>query len=276
MQRNFLPLLRKPEDAVSWVAFSCPHAPLHDKRALAVVAERVAEWKPDVLICLGDLHEADSASRWPSEYSWTLADEYAAANDEVLRPLREANPNPNARNVLLPGNHDDNILALDRIPKKIRGLCGWQTPQYSERGTWLNEELLTKWDVVSEYRYNRKAGTYRIGATVFAHGYECGVTSDESQSITLGWPQGLFVSGHTHRPTPGEARQAMKTKTLPLPYWHLNAGFTGTFDVPYMERKRQIMWGQAVTYGWSKPVASPRMSRTWDAYCELIRPYESA
>jgi predicted phosphodiesterase len=276
---NYLPLLNKPEGAVSWLALSCSHAPLHDKKALAVIAERTAEWAPDKIIHLGDLHEADSASRWPSEYKWTLEHEYYDANFEVLKPLRLANPNRNAECIFLPGNHDDNLLAIDRIAPKVRGRCDWQIPQYS-KGTktrppvWLNEELLTHWTVPTKYRYNRSEGVYRIGATIFAHGYEAGASSDEAQSLTLGWPYGLVVTGHTHRPTEGAARQAMKSKTLPLPYWYLNAGMTGTFDVPYMHRKRQSQWGQAMCYGWSMPIASPRFSRSWDGYCELIEPYE--
>jgi predicted phosphodiesterase len=273
---NYIPLLKKPAGAVSWLSLSCSHAPLHDKTALAIIAERIAELKPDQIIHKGDLHEADSASRWPSEYSWDIADEFHAANEEVLKPLRKACPSADC--VFLPGNHDDNILAIDRIPSKVRGRCDWTIPQYSKgangKPVWLNEELLKHWRIPAKYRYNRHEGTYRIGATIFAHGYEAGASSDEAQAITLGWPYGLFISGHTHRPTVGEPRQAMKTKTLPLPFWYLNSGFTGTFEVPYMERKRQGMWGQAFCYGWSMPVTSPRFSRTWDAYCELIQPFE--
>ena len=113
-----------------------------------------------------------------------------------------------------------------------------------------------------------------FGAAVFAHGYEASVSSDEFQAITLGWPYGIFISGHTHRPTPGPPLRAMRTKAVPLDRWYLNAGCTTQMDRPYMERKRQMLWGHAVVYGWSRPIASPRFSRTWDAWCELIRPYE--
>ncbi len=276
---NYLPMLKPPSGAVKWVAFSCPHAPLQDEDALAVVAERIAEFQPDRVICLGDLHEADSASRWPSEYSWTIEHEFEQANERVLKPLRLANRNAKCEYLFLPGNHDDNILSIARIDKKVRGRCNYRIPQYAEGkkggpAIWLNEEMLTHWQMPCGYRYKRDGGTYRIGATVFAHGYEAGVSGDMAQSINLGWPYGLFVSGHTHRPTPGEAMRSMATKTLPLPFWYLNAGFTGTFDVDYMARKRQQMWGHGVCYGWSLPINSPRFSRSWDAYCELIRPFE--
>jgi len=277
---NLIPLLKKPRGAFSWLALSCSHVPLHNTDALALIAERVRELAPDHLIHLGDLHEADSASRWPSEYSWKIEDEFSAANEEVLKPLRLANPNKSARYIFLPGNHDDNLLTIDRIPSKVRGRCDWETPQYlkatKSRGPlWLNEELLTHWERPCKYRYNRKTGVYRIGATVFSHGQESGTSSDELQSIALGWPYGLFVSGHTHRPTPGEPRQAMKTKSLPLPYYYLNAGCTRDMECTFMERKRQMQWGHALCYGWSMPINSPRFSKTWEAYCELINLYDS-
>lgn len=263
-----------PDGAIKFLAFSCPHAPLHDKDTLAVIAERIAEYAPDTIICLGDLHEADSASRWPSECDWTITEEFHTANEEVLKPLRLANPNQKGECVFLPGNHDDNILALDRIPSKIRGRCDWTVRQYTKKDVWLNEELMTHWATPTKYRYNRREGTYRIGAAVFAHGYEASVSSDEFQSITLGWPYGIFISGHTHRPTPGPPLRAMRTKAVPLDRWYLNAGCTTQMDRSYMERKRQMLWGHGVVYGWSRPIASPRFSRTWDAHCELIKPYE--
>jgi len=264
---------------VSFVAFGCSHAPLQCDDAISVICERIRELAPDRVVHLGDLHEADSASRWPSEYGWTLQDEFAAANEKVLKRVRVANPNPDAAYVFLPGNHDDNLLAIDRIPKNIRGACDYNIPQYSQGvgkapPVWLNEEFLTHWRTMAKYRYNRVDGTYRIGAVNFSHGYECGASSDEFQSITLGWPMGLFISAHTHRPSPGEPKQSMRTKTLPLPYWYLNAGCTRDMECSFMERKRQQMWGIAMVYGWAMPISSPRFSRTWDAYCELIKPYE--
>ena len=93
---NRLRLLDKPDGAISWVFFGCSHAPLHNKKSLSIIAERVAELGPDVVIHGGDLHEADSASRWPSEYDWKIEDEFWAANEEVLKPIRRANPNTSA------------------------------------------------------------------------------------------------------------------------------------------------------------------------------------
>ena len=187
--------------------------------------------------------------------------------------MREASPD--AEHVFLPGNHDDNVLQIGRHDKSIRESLDWAAPQYSKPGVWLNEELMTHWAVPCKYRYSRRQGTYRIGSTIFFHGYEANAGADEFQAITMGWPYGLSVSVHTHRPTPGEPRRLMKTKTLPLDRWYMNAGCTRHMECGFMERKRQVLWGQALTYGWSVPtVNAPRFSKTWDAYCEIIKMYE--
>lgn len=262
-----------PDNATKWIAFGCSHAPLHDKESIAVICEAIKEYQPDVILHLGDLFEADSASKWPSEYDWTWGDELWAANDEILRPVREAHPE--AECVFLPGNHDDNVLQIGRHNEDIRDSLDWSVRQYSKGDTWLNEELMTHWKMPCKYRYSRRQGTYRIGSTIFFHGYEANASADEFQSITLGWPYGLSVSVHTHRPTIGEPKRLMKTKACPLDRWYLNAGCTREMECGYMARKRQGMWGNAYTYGWSIPsVNSPRFSKTWDGYCQVIKMYE--
>lgn len=268
--------------AVKWVAFSCSHCPLQDPEAVDLVKEAVRDFRPDRIVMLGDLHEAESASKWPSEYDWSIEDEYVSAS-AMLREIRLAHPDPaQVKCVFLPGNHDANIEAINRHPRNVRQLLSWRYPQHvpvrkGGKPVYINQEFIEEWKVGADYRYSRKRGVYRIRATVFSHGYACDVSSDENQAIDLGWPNGLFVSGHTHRPTRGEPRQAMKTKRRPLPWWYLNAGCVRDLYPGYMERHFSAMWGNAVCYGWALPINSPRFeSRTWDAYCEVGRMHESA
>lgn len=226
--------------ATSFLAFSCPHVPLHDPEAIDWLEDNIRERSPDVLIHLGDGHEADSASRWPSEYDWCLSDEIEQHND-LLKRLRMAAPK--ARRVYLPGNHDDNIVTLNRIDKKLRGLCDYRV---------LESELASgNWEMPCTYQngYVRsKQNVFRLGQVSFAHGWEASASADELQACDLGLPWGLFVSGHTHRPTP--VTQAHKTKTQPLPFWYANAGTLRDIDeVPYMDRKKRSKWGQAIVVG---------------------------
>jgi len=267
---NLTSMLEPQNGETKWLALSCSHAPIQDNETIDIICERIKEYQPDVIIHLGDLFEADSASKWGSEYNWTYEDELDAGCNQVLKKLREANEN--AECWLLPGNHDENLRAEGRFDWKIRDSLDWEAPQYTTSGIHLNEEL-QHWKVKAKYKYNQK-GTARIGATVFAHGYEAGGASDKFQAFSLGWPHGLFVSGHTHRPTPGEPVNAQLTQTRPTDRFYLNAGCTRTMECSYMERKYQQKWGHAVCYGYSQVVNSPRLKPTWNAYCELIKSYE--
>ena len=161
---------------------------------------------------------------------------------------------------MMEGNHDDNIRSIGRIDPGLRSLC---VPE-------KHEPELKHWKVFP-YTYSKR-GIYRIGSVTFAHGYECGLNSDEAQGYILGIPHGLFVSGHTHRPKP--VTQGYKTKAIPLPYWHANVGCMRNMECNFMQRKRQHQWGQAIVVGESKPSKSPRMTRTWSAETQFFRMYE--
>ena len=254
---------------ILFAAISCTHAPLTDMDALEWACTRLSQIKPDVLVHLGDLHEMASASKWPSEYDWTLADEYRFAN-QVLAKLRKASGAE--RCVFLPGNHDDNLYQVGRVKAELRGLVSWREPQY-ETGEWLNKELLTEWDISAKYEYCRRNGVFRIGQVTFGHGFEAAQNADEFHSINLGCPYGLYIGGHTHRPC--GVTQAMRTQAVPLPYWYCNAGTLGPLKPPYMARKRTQKWGQGLVWGKADPNCGPakslRMTPKWTAEVEIFR-----
>ncbi len=244
-------------NSTSFLAFSCPHCPLEDANAIKWLLGKIEAEKPAVVIHLGDGHEADSASRWPSEYDWELADEFKAHND-LLASIRKVAPK--ARKVFLPGNHDANLSEWNRIDKKLRGLCDYHK----------QEPELEHWEQPCKYEYDRRSGCFRLGQVTFSHGYEANQSGDEFQSILLGVPFGLFIGGHTHRPTPGIMR-ASKTAAVPLPFWYANPGCMRDLKPQYMKRKRSHQWGQGVVIGEAMETKSPRMSRMWDARVETFR-----
>lgn len=254
---------------IKWLAFGCPHFILHDPEAIEWLLGRIGEHRPDVIVCLGDLFEANSASRWPNEYDWTLIDEYRQG-DLFLADVRKAAPN--AKRIFLPGNHDDNILAIGRINKDLRKMCDWRSKQHDTEDQWINKEIKTQWQHPADYVYCRNRGVYRIGQVTFAHGYECNQCGDEFHSILLGVPYGLYVGAHTHRPE--QVTQALRTKTVPLPYWHCNTGCLRDLKPNYVRRRRTHGWGQACVVGEAEPLKSPRMSRCWDAHVEVFKMYD--
>jgi predicted phosphodiesterase len=247
-------------ESTSFVAFSCPHCPLQDEGAVEWLIERVASIRPDVLVHLGDGLEADSASRWPTEYPWSLADEFAE-HERFLKRLRKASPR--SRRVFLPGNHEDNLLSINRIDRRLRGLCDYRSRSNCP-------ELAEHWEQPVPYVFDRRAGVFKIGQVSFSHGFESGARSDESQAILLGQPFGLMVTGHTHRPTPGVMR-AMRTQTIPLPYWYANPGCLRDLKPDYMRRKRSHAWGHGLVTGRASPVRGGRLSRMWEATVEVFR-----
>ncbi len=245
----------------TFAAFSCWHAPLVDKAAFNWSLRMIAERKPQVIVHLGDGLEADSASRWPSEATWTLEDEFESFNDH-LRAVREVAGD--AELVFIEGNHDANLLAANRIDKRLRGMADYRNSPYVPE--------LQYWDTKTRYKYSRRYGVYRLGPVAFTHGFEHARNAGEAQSFLLGDPYGLLVWGHTHRPS---APRRIYKGDIPLPYWETNVGCLRNIDdVGYMERKRRHAWGQAMLFGETAITKSVRMSKNWDAELLVYRMFE--
>jgi predicted phosphodiesterase len=249
-------------DRIKFAAFGCTHCPLQDDEAVAWAVEQVARHKPDVVVHLGDGHEADSASRWPTEYDWSLEDEFDAHNT-LLAKFRKAAPD--AQRIMLPGNHDANLSACGRIDKRLRSLADFRK----------HEPEMAHWRMPASYVYCRKTGCWRLGEVVFAHGYECGQSSDRDHAIYFANEFGLYVGAHTHRPTPdGAPVQCRMTATRPLRYWYANVGCLRDLKPDYMARKRSELWGQAVVLGSVEVTKSPRRDRTWEAETRIFRMFD--
>lgn len=242
-----------------FLAFSCTHCPVQDTKALQWLHKQIEDVKPDYLIHLGDLLEADGASRFPAETDWDLKDEFDSA-EGMLKDLREV-AGPECTNVILEGNHDLAVRDQNRIDPKLRSLCDWRD---------LPE--MDNWVIGAEYNFCRKRGVFRLGQVAFTHGFECGSNAGSQQSVYLANENGLLVWGHSHRPE--HVQQTMWTKTRPLRYWHANAGTLADLDREYMRRKRKQMWGQACVVGEVKLTKSPRMQRCWSAETRVFRMFD--
>ena len=262
---------RMPKGVVRFAAHSCVHAPEHDESAIDWYLGQLEEYKPDVVISLGDDLEADSASRWPSEKHHTLIDEYAA-DDEIKRRIIEVTPN--ARHIRLMGNHCANILEHGRINPKLRDLCDWRIPQYSRAGVQVNANAL-KWETVGDYIFCKRRGVFRLGQVTFGHGWLTNTKADAHHSVRLGCPMGLFVGGHLHSPKPVD--RVMLTTKIPLDYWYANAGCLRDLDPDYMKRKDAFNWGHGAVFGEADtrcgPSKSLRMTRQWAAETRIKEMY---
>lgn len=253
--------LTKPKgsgETLKFYAFGCVHAPLQDDECIDWHCKNIQEQKPDLIVNLGDGFEADAASRWPSEYGWSLRDEYEV-HESILKKIRLAWPSAERKYLL--GNHCDNILSINRIDQKLRGLVDFRSEH-------LCPELHKHWDIAAEYTYSRSRGVYRRGQVTFGHGYDCNQNADEHHSLILGVPFGLYIGAHTHKPL--QVTEAKKGQ-IPLKHWYANAGMSRKFDPDYIRRKRQFAWGQAGVFGELKDIKSPRVNREWSAHTETFR-----
>jgi predicted phosphodiesterase len=250
------------EQTKKFVAFSCPHMPLHDPDAISWVLNLISDEQPDVVVHLGDGLEANAASRWgdAQELGIDLAEEFDRHNS-FLKDIRESS-GPKARLVHLYGNHERNIEKPARLDKRIRGLCSVKR----------NQPELSGWTVVPSYNKCRKRGVWRLGQVTFAHGWETSGAAGHNESTYFADEYGLYIHGHTHRPSP--VTQAMRTTTHTLRYWHANAGCLRELDPNYMEGKSKARWGQAAVVGEAVPLKSPRRGVYWAAETKVFRMYD--
>ena len=247
-----------------FVAVSCIHAPHHREEALNWVVSRLEEINPTHFILLGDLFEAGSVSVHPSEYWETLEEEYEVGAT-ILETVRKSLP-PGCEQVWTLGNHDDNIQTPDsrRTSWLIRSLIHWnKNEQYGE--------IFRQWKQIPYVKGAQ--GVYRLGPCRFYHGFDAGANSDELEALQIAmalkdpaW--GLYVRGHTHRPTPG-VMQCKRTAKVLLPYWYANPGTLGPLKPGYMARKDSNLWGAGLVSG-ECTLSSPRRPsrKDWDANVE--------
>jgi len=220
-----------------FAVFSCTHAPFTDPFADEWFCSVLKTYRPSILGCLGDLYESGAASKWSKEGAKRLSEEYESAA-WLLRKYREVS---RAKTLFWTmGNHDDNVMGVDRIPELVRDMCA------PERHGVLGPEM-ARWKVIP-YEYSER-GCHRIGRVVFKHGFECGKFADRNEAIFFAKdaPGSLVIGGHTHRPV--GVTQAEFNANTALPIWYANAGTLGPLKPDYVRRRNTSRWGHACVVG---------------------------
>ena len=218
----------------TFLAFGCVHVPIHDTDGVAWLVEQVRERQPDVLVCLGDMLDAEAVSRHDKASPRRLIDEYEAA-DGLCAQLNEAAPK--AKKVWLAGNHEQRIQRPEHAMlsdvldyrKHLRATRRWKHIDYVQDDD----------------------HTFNLGQVTFMHGFAVGTASCKYESYDYGVENGLTVYAHTHRPHPVH-RISLGTRKLRC--HHVN---TGTFisreavkgPGGYMQAQRTKDWGQGIVVG---------------------------
>ena len=248
----------------SFVAFSCVHAPLHDPEAIDWLVEQIAARQPDVIVCLGDLHEMAWASSHADVESVDAAEEYEASN-RILNSIRLASPG--SRRVFLPGNHEAR-LDSPKIDSRIRKAMHYRCHE---------PELKEHWEMpVPKYQMCRHHGCFRLGQVTFHHGVACSASGIKKEATILAREWGLYIHGHMHRPTPeGQPEQIIAGQAWPLNWWRATPGCLRHMAPDWAAKEDKSRWGQGLVAGRAQLLKSPRARKCWDAESVHFRSYDA-
>lgn len=238
---------------VEWLAFGCPHLPIHDPDGLDWLVEQIEERKPQVLVCLGDMIDSDCLSSFAKSNLTALKREYESVNGFCER-LNDAAPN--ARKVWLMGNHEQRAFRPEHA--HLSELIDYRRHITAAR----------RWKHM-DYIYHPE-NAFTLGQVSFFHGRSVGQAACKREAIQMGVPYGLYVHAHTHRPHPVHRVSMGVTK---LPYWHANSG---TFIAPkpeYMLNKDDSLWGQGIVVGHAETKRRFDGKCNWSAQTIVRRMY---
>lgn len=229
--------------ASTFINIGCTHIPVHDKKYLEWVLQRVDEINPDVFVHNGDLIDADCVGKFAKGDSSTLKKEYEEANgflDELNQKLG------NAKRVLMQGNHDFRIFRSEN--KHLSELLDFR----------LHIPSLRDWQIF-DYKQHPKH-VFRLGQVTFCHGFGVTKRACVVESINLSGPNTLYCHSHTHRgfgPT-----QVVWGENLRLPYWYANTGTGISSNVEYFQTRDISNWNRGMLVG--RVEKKKRDRPTWD------------
>lgn len=231
-----------------FLAFSCVHRPVHDESSCRWLVKQVREYQPDVLVCLGDMFDAEALSTFEKNGDKSALSKEYHSTAALLQKLKDAKPR--ARRVWMMGNHEQRMFR----------------PAFSKVADLLDYRIHIKeardWEHY-DYEFDPRK-VFRLGQVTFYHGFVCGRNTVKSESVKLGVPWGLTVSGHTHRPF---STHRISMGVTPLPYWQINPG-TLIANPEYMRTKDTSLWGHGIVVGRCNPDVTAATQQHWQA--ELI------
>lgn len=235
----------------SFLAFSCVHAPVHDKAGINWLIAKVRRYKPDVVVNLGDMLDVQSLSKFAKSNLTSLEHEYREAN-KILERVVDASPDSD--HVWIMGNHEERLWREEQ--KHLSSLLDFRK----------HMPVCKHWRSI-DYRYNPEY-TYQIGQVTFAHGFGASQTACKRETHDLGVENGLYVFGHLHQPW---APHRMAFGQLRTRFWSANPGCFIRRDVDYMRTKNDSLWGQGVIVGQANEKVRHDGHAHWEAKLVLRR-----
>ena len=248
-------------DDVSFAAFSCVHAPLHDPEAIDWLVEQLAEYKPDCVVHLGDGMEMAFASSHADVEDIDCLQEYKAHN-EILKKIRKATPD--SRRIFIEGNHEHRLFS-PHIDGRVKDALHWKRHQPE----------FEHWESPVRYEHCRHRGVFRLGQVAFSHGFATSPSAIKKEASCFAREYGCYIHGHTHRPTqPGPAERIMAGVSWPLNWWVANPGCLRDLAPDWAGKCNKTQWGQGVVLGRAQKTKSPRARRCWETETRVFRTYD--
>lgn len=237
--------------------FTDPHCPHHNQQAVEWACKVIREFKPDHLICGGDLFEASAASRFDNEDKHDLRDEYRAGAS-LLDTVADAGSGANL--VWVSGNHDRNLQNPGRIERPLRSQLHWNVSEW--------RDSFLRWKQIP-YEFSA-AGCYQLGQVMFWHGFGSNEDIDaiKLNNMTGGHAHRLVVSGHTH--VPHGPTQVTRTKRVRLPLWYANGGTLGPSNPAWTHRQDTSGWKPAVVLVELTSERRCLAKKNWECYVEVM------
>lgn len=235
----------------SFIAFSCVHFPVHDPAGVAWLLAQIKDRSPAYVVCLGDMLDTACLSRFTKESVATLQAEYDAV-DQFCSAVNDAAPQ--AKRVWIQGNHEQRMFRPEHSP--LAAVLDYRRHIRAAR----------KWKHIP-YIYSREH-VFRLGPVTFHHGFSCSDSGIKREVINLGHPNGLVISGHTHRPHDvvpvafGSAR---------VPFWYANPG---TFIAPqqsYTHTLDTSRWGAGIIVGECETKRAVSPQTEWSAQLHMYQ-----
>jgi predicted phosphodiesterase len=223
------------------------HVPFHDKKALAIWLKACRDFKPTIVVQMGDFMDCFSVSSYSKDPGRALGlDKEVDEARIVLDQIEKASPG--ARRIYVSGNHEDRLqrylqdkapqlFNLVGIPKLLElEARGWEYVPYKQ-SIRIGKLHLTH-DVGSAGRYNAFRALEAFQSPVVTghtHRMSYVVEGDASGgtqvSAQFGWLGDVEQVDYMHRV------QAMKNWTLGFGYGYLNprSGYVYLVPVPIVK-----------------------------------------
>ena len=196
------------------------HVPFHDENALRVAMEFKKDFKPDIVIALGDWLDAEAASTFAKDPSdCDFCEEIEICNELIDR----FEPN-----YFLEGNHEQRLRRPNIAPEFRRLLDPRKLLHLHRRGiTWV------------PYSSHPKH-LLRIGKMTFIHGFSAALAAGRKEAAAFG----CVVHGHTHRIATVQVPHATNKLTA------FNIGCLCDLNPGYMDTKGPNGWAHGFGYGY--------------------------